>query len=71
MIKTMRVVAKLPEIGVPFPGEKGKKVRSLPMRVPRSPYWLRYLEMGLVLEVPPGAVPAASMPMASAQEGDE
>lgn len=50
--KTMRVVAAHPRIGVPFPGNSGEKLRDQPRNVPASPYWLRYLGMGIVLDAP-------------------
>lgn len=50
--KTMRIVATHPKTGVPFPGQPGEKLRAAPRNVPRSPYWLRYLDMGLVEIVP-------------------
>ena len=68
---TKRVVAAHPDIGVPFPDGSGKKLRGTPMRVPESPYWLRYMGMGIVLEVPPTPVPVQSKPVAAKSGGGE
>lgn len=58
-----------PKIGVPFPGQPTKKLRGAPMTVPASPYWRRYLDLGIVqfeetvpLEVEPARTPVSGMP---------
>lgn len=68
--QTFRIVAVYPDVGVPFPGEQTRKLRDQPMNVQRSSYWLRYLGLGVVREVPRELVVRRTSPITPAK-GEE